>query len=1089
MLISTTGVKAETIFRSNQDDSKITLKMELSTIKDVLNTLQGRTSYDLFFSDDLEGLKKIVSVDYEDKSIEYILTDILKDTKLEYELNGKDIVLSLNPDKKAPQQQSWTIISGKVLDEKGEPLPGVNIIHTTDRSGTSSDFEGNYFISARDMNGILEFSFMGMETVSVSIMGRESIDVDMEASSNSLDDVVLTGYMPIQQKTFTGAAIKISAKEIAQISNTNVLDAISIYEPSFKLDDNILQGSDPNRLPDYSVRGKSSLAADDYRGNPNAPLFILDGFEVPQEKIYDLDINRIESVTILKDASATAIYGSRAANGIVVLETKKPKEGKFNVSVTSNTIVNVPDLNSYDLLNAKDKLDLEVKAGYFDHSTGPTSTPYNYKLDQRYINISNDVKRGVDTYWLAQPVQTSVDQQISAYIEGGDEFTRYGLDANYKTREGVMKGSSRDIFTIGFSLSYRYKNITFRNYMSVDFGKQVDSNFGSFSQYATTNPYYNSKDNAGNEKEWLEQRNIDGGFRNVANPLYNASLSSFNERNYTNIMDQLSIDWRITEELRWKTDVSFYSKKTEGNIFTSPLNTQFASLDKNEKGSFASSYNNSLNYNLKSTFMYNKVINKHYISANLGGEIIEDNSNIKNFVAVGFPNDYLNNLAFALKYAENSHPDGQDYKLRSVGVYSYLSYSYADKYFVNGSLRSDGSSAFGADKRFAPFWSAGLGWNIHKESFLSNSEAVSLLKVRASVGTTGTTQFSPHQAVRTYEYNLDRRYRDLMGSLLLSPGNDNLEWQTSYKRNIGLDLSMFKSRLNVTFDVYNDKTQNLLTDISLAPSTGFNSYKENLGEVTNKGYEFKINGIIFRNQDSQISLYVNASHNTSEISKISNALDTFNNKQDEETGQLPKTRYKVGQSYTTIWGVKSLGIDPADGKEIFVDKEGNYTDTWNSEDIVAIGDTEADLFGFFGTNARYKNWEMAASFRFSIGGDRYNNTLVNRVENADLQQNTDRRVLTDRWQNPGDVVAFKSLTDNSVTNVTSRFIQEDNYISFSNLSLGYNFHGAWMENVGFSKLKTSILAYDLFYISSIEQERGIDYPFARSISFSLMVNF
>ena len=1089
MLVSSFNLNANTIFRSSQDDSKITLKMGLSTIKSALNELQDRTKYDLFFSDDLEGIDQIVNIDYEAKSVEYILTDLFKSTKLEFEVSGKDIAISYNADKESPKQNKTSKINGTVLDEDGNGLAGVNVVHLEDKLGAVTDMEGRYTMNVYSTDGTLQYTFMGMETVDEPINDRGFIDVSMEQASNSLGDVVLTGYMPINKKTFTGAAVKITSEQISQTANTNILDAISVYEPSFKLDDNILQGSDPNRLPDFSVRGKSSLQADDYRGNPNAPLFILDGFEVPIEKIYDLDINRIESVTILKDASATAIYGSRAANGIVVMETKKPAAGKFNVSVTSNTIINVPDLNSYDLLNASEKLELERKAGYFDHVDYAHGSGGNFQLDQRYIDIDNDVKRGVDTYWLSQPLQTSVDQQISTYIEGGDEFTRYGLDANYKTREGVMKGSRRDIFTIGFSLQYRHKNITFRNYLSVDFGKQTESNYGNYSNYALTNPYYNSKDENGNEKQWLEQRFVGNGLRSVSNPLYNSELSSFNDRNYTNVMDQLTIDWSITSNLRWKSDLSFYSKMSETNDFISPLNTRFESVSKDEKGSYFNEYSNSLNYNVKSTLMFNKVIDKHFVSANVGAEIIENNENFKSFMAVGFPNDKLNNLAFALKYAENSHPEGLDAKLRTVGFYSYLNYSYDDRYFANASYRTDGSSAFGADKRFAPFWSAGIGWNIHKESFLEGSETVNLLKLRGSMGTTGTTQFSPHQSVRTYEYNLDRRYRDLIGSLLLSPGNDDLEWQTSYKRNIGLDLSMFKSRLNITVDVYNDRTENLLTDITLAPSTGFTSYKENLGEVTNKGYEFKVSGTVLRNEKWNVNLFFNASHNKSEISKISSALDSFNEKQDQSTSIHPKTRYKVGQSYTTIWGVKSVGINPADGKEIYIDKDGNYTDKWDSADITSIGDREADLFGFFGFNARFKKWEMNANFRFSAGGDRYNTTLVDRVENADLTMNTDKRVLTDRWQKPGDVVAFKALKDNSVTNVTSRFVQQENYISFSNFSLGYNFEGDWMKKAGFTKLKASILAYDLFYISSIEQERGIQYPFARSISFSLNVNF
>ena len=1093
MLVSNLKLNAETIFRSNQDDSKITLKMELSTIKEVLNTLQDKTSYDLFFSDNLEGMDKIVSVDYTDKGIEYILTDLLSNTKLEYSIEGKDIVIKFNQDKKQPQQSKYTLIKGRVLDEKGEALPGVNIVSYEDKRGAISAFDGSYQIEIINTDGVLTFSFMGMETVEEPINGREFIDIQMEQSSNSLDDVVLTGYMPIQKKTFTGSAVKISAEEIAQVSNTNVLSAISVFEPSFKLDDNILQGSDPNRLPDYTVRGKGSLDVDDYRGNPNLPIFILDGFEVPQEKVYDLDITRIESVTILKDASATAIYGSRAANGIVVLETKKPKAGALTVNFTSNTTVNVPDLSSYDLLNAQEKLDLEYKAGYFEHNSYDMQG--NYTLDSRYNRLSNDIKRGVDTYWLSEPVQTTVDQQISLYVEGGDQYVRYGLDANYKTTNGVMKGSGRDVLSLGFNLSYNYKNVIFRNYLSVDFGNQKESRYGNYSQYGYANPYYSSKDENGDEKRWLEQKSNfieDGATRNVSNPLYNASLNSSNGRSYSNVMDQFSIDWKFNDFLRWKTDASFWIKKTESFDFVSPYNTSFDHLDLEKRGTYSTNYNNSYNWNFKSTLMFNKNVGVNYFSANVGFEALEDNVSIKGYLAQGFPNDYLDELAFALQYAEDSTPYGQDFKTRSIGVFSYFNYTYDDRYFVNASYRTDGSSAFGADKRFAPFWSAGIGWNIHNEGFFKNSETINNLRIRTSIGETGTTQFNPTQSLRMYQYDLNRRYRGQLGSTLISPGNDDLEWQSRFKRNIGLDLSMFKSRLNITVDVYNDLTKNLLTDVALAPSTGFDTYKENLGEVSNKGYELKISGIIYRSENANINLFVNTASNTSEITKISDALRTYNEAQNEanETGtNKPLTRFAEGQSYTAIWGVKSLGIDPADGQEIFVTKNGEKTKTWSSDDITIIGDTEADIYGFFGTNARYKGFELQASFRFSIGGERFNQTLLDKIENADLTKNTDRRVLTSRWQKPGDVTEFKDLKDRSITKVSSRFVQDDNYLQFANLSLGYNFSGEWMKKIGLSQLKTSVLAYDIFHISSIEVERGIEYPFARSISLSVRANF
>jgi len=921
----------------------------------------------------------------------------------------------------------------------------------------------------------------------------------MEESVQGLEDVVITGYAPFRKETFTGSAVTMNSDAILNISNTDVLSIISVLEPSFKLEENILSGSNPNRLPDYTVRGRSSLDVNDFDGNPNAPLVILDGFEVPLEKIYDLDINRMESVTLLKDASATAIYGSRAANGILVISTKQPEAGKLQLSITSNTFISTPDLNSYDLLNAEEKLELEIAAGLF-LSPGEDlfSKVTQADLDNRKIWLTNNVKRGVDTYWLSQPVETSVDQQLSLFLQGGNDFIRYGVDANYKTSNGVMKGSGRDVYTLGFNFSYVNKNLKFKNYLSVDHSDQTNSIYGSFADYALANPYYEFLDQKGDPLEFLERAGISGDeqTRNAFNPLYNASLNSNDTRKYTNILEQFTVDWDVTDFFRWSTNASLISRAIEASAFTSPLHTSFFNTDIEERGSYTSKSDRSFDWNIRTTGSFNKDFSGHNLTANVGTELLEYNLTYEGFSANGFPNDVLTDVSFATQFPEGSKPIGEQVTRRTVGFFSNLNYAFNNRYFVDVSFRTDGSSAFGSNNQFASFWSAGAGWNVHRESFLSSIDLINQLKLRASIGTTGTTQFSPSQSLQTYQYLTDRRYRDgIIGAALINIGNEDLAWQSQFKRNIGADMVLWNNRINLVVDYYNETTTNLLTDLTIAPSTGFNSYKENLGEVLNKGFEVKLSGVVFKTEDIKVNLFVNAARNQSEISAISDALRTFNESQNELNAEdipevnRPLTRYAEGQSYTAIWGVPSLGIDPASGQEIFVKQNGELTFDWDSQDMAIIGDTEPDLFGFFGTNARWKNLELQASFRFSVGGQQFNQTLLDRIENANILSNTDSRVLTSRWQEPGDVAAYKDIADNRITKVSSRFVQDENLVQLSNLTIGYNFNDTVLDKLGMSRLKVSLIANDVFYASTIRQERGIDYPFARTFSLGIQANF
>lgn len=323
-------------------------------------------------------------------------------------------------------------------------------------------------------------------------------------------------------------------------------------------------------------------------------------------------------------------------------------------------------------------------------------------------------------------------------------------------------------------------------------------------------------------------------------------------------------------------------------------------------------------------------------------------------------------------------------------------------------------------------------------------------------------------------------------------GNPNLSWQKNKQLNLGVDFAVAKRRLNIRYDHYVSITNGLLLPIDVAPSLGFTSYTENFGEIENIGDELSVNAVLIRKKDFDWGINISASHNSNKIRKINDALNSTNSNSGAESSKKdnrPQTYYQEGQSMNVIRAVKSLGINPANGKELFQTLDGRVTETWNSNDLQIMGNGEAKIYGSFGTNFTWKQWTLSASFRYSYGGQMYNSTLAERVEGANLYNNADERALEGRWKKPGDVTFFKDIADHSTSKTTSRFIQDDNYVTLSNLAFYYRFTHAFLKKLGISQIKLGTNLTDVFYWSTIKQERGLSYPFSRSFSFSFNLNF
>ena len=1089
----------------SQNEQQVTISMKNAYLKDILWEIQRQTTFVFMYHE--EDLDKVGKVNVEAKSltVEKILRDCLKGTGLTYVFQNEVIVLKpLNDEKKKEIR-----IVGKVMDKGKMPLPGVTVVVKGTNLGTATDSEGKYRMvlpAMRDTNFVLVFSFVGMRTQEIKYVGQDSINVVMEEDHKKMDEVVVTGYSNIRKESFTGKATTVTKEQLMKVNSKNVIAALQTFDPSFRIKDNKLWGSDPNALPEFNIRGETSIGQTKgldveqqkrtqrtLENNPNLPVFILDGFEVDVQKIYDLDVNRIESITILKDAAATAMYGSQAANGVVVVTTVAPKPGEMQIYYNFSGNVDFPDLSDYNLCDAAEKLEVERLSGLYS-SDDPEK---QIELTAQYYKKQNAILRGVDTDWMSQPLRNAFGHMHSLNVSGGEESIRYGIDLNYNaSKNGVMKGSFRHIYGGGLTLDYRAGSwLQLLNNISYTVTESEDSPYGQYAQYAEAQPYAEIYDENG---RLLKE--VQGTTVSMINPLWKvANLSTFyGKMKNRDLTNNFQLNVHIMEGLMLKGQLGL--RRTDGRTdnFKDPADPVYDVTPADQKGELSRQENDNWSWNGKMMFYYNHVFGNHFINATAGGEISESKTESLSYVLNGFQLGNMHEPQFAATQARPVNVS--ESKTRKIGFLASVNYAYNDIYLFDGSFRLDGSSDFGSDKQFAPFWSVGAGLNIHNYDFLKGHWLISRLKLRASYGSTGNVGFAPYSAITTFQTATDAWFFTGPAASLMALGNSRLTWQTTYKLDAGFNIGLLNDKITLEGSYYRNETEDLIDDVKIPAYSGFTSYKENSGATLNEGFEVALTSTLFQNKDWMVTFMANLSSNRSKITELSEEMNAYNetilaeyekeNSMYKDVLSRPLILYYEGKSLSAIYAVRSEGIDPANGRERFVKKNGMSTYTWDANDQVVVGDTEPDAKGSFGINVAWKGITLNAYFNYQWGGQSYNSTLAEKVENAQIStQNVDKRVLSARWKNAGDVVPYYDLSKNPTQNPTSRFVQDDNRLDFTSLSIGYDFSRQLISKWKLKSLSVQFSANDLCKWRSVKEERAINYPFARSFNFSLNVGF
>lgn len=1081
----------------NWKDEQITLRISNQPLGTILEKVAEVAKAQIKMQDvTLMNINQHTSINVKNKPIDKVIGDLIGDQNIKIRFESNRVII-IEPYVQEEDSDMGFNISGMVVDAKSkEPLIGAMVMITDGSEkgsrGTVTDLDGKFSLRIRSKESI-RITYIGYEPLSKQILRPDkNLELALKPSFHNIDEVVVTGISKRQESSYTGNYVTVKGAELLKLNPTNILKSLQFFDPSFKVIENNSRGSDPNAEPEFQIRGDQSLGTsasmnsmdlmlDNVSSRPNTPLFVLDGFTVPMSRILDLDPERVESITILKDAAATAVYGSKASNGVVVVETKVAPDGALSVSYNGTMTVQTPDLTDYNMMDAMEKLDTEWRAGMYDPTSATDMNIYN-----RYMH---NILRGVDTYWLSQPLQTAIQHRHSLSVAGGTDVFRYSLDLNAAFQPGVMKESESRTQGINFGMTYLKEKFVMRANINLSQSQGKNSPYGSFSQYTSLNPYYPTTDEDGKYQQELD--NYRGVI--ITNPLYNANIGIKDETSSFTIASSLNLEYMILKNLRATGQLSYTRGMANTDRFLPSDHTSFVTeTDLTRKGSYSKSTGDMTSWSGNFGINYNLVMNKHLLSVFGNWTISEDGNNYVNLAATGYPDSHMDDFIFGNKM--NTNPSGTEAKSRSMGLIGQLSYSYDNRYSFDFNISGESSSRY-SDHDLVPFWSVGTRWNAHNEKWLQGY--ISNLVLRASYGVTGEQNFSPYEAIEFYTYsNTMKPYNSfpVLGAVLAGLNNTELGWAQTHNTSLSLDFGFWKNRINVTFNYYNNITKELLTNYDLAPSTGFSSMTMNAGELQNRGFDASLNIIAIQNLRHQFNwtINVNANHNKNKIRKVSDYLQKINEQQ-LKSAEAPLPIYQEGQSTTTLYAVRSLGIDPVTGNEVYLKRNGEKTFVWDASDKVPVGDTNPDVSGTIHTSINWKDFSCALGFTYKWGGIVYNSTLVEKIENSNIAYNLDRRAGSGRWEKPGDVVRYvKFSTYGANTPASTRFIMDDDEMKLATINVGYRLRSDKFKFLRLANVDVVALNFttnDICRISPIRMERGLDYPFARSYTLSMSVIF
>lgn len=983
-------------------------------------------------------MKKVFSKKPENFRLHTVLEKTLKTTLLSL------LSLSFQITTAAPAKEISTnetsflafqkIVKGKVVDEKGIPVPGVNVNIKGTTKGVQTDMDGSFAIEVPNDSAILVFTFMGMQDQEVPA-GNGILKIVMKEAGQQMDEVVVVGYSKVKKESLTGSLQTLNNKKIVDVTTPNVENMLAGKATGVYVNTG---GGQPGAPAKIVIRGKTTV------NGSTDPLWVIDGVIVGNSSA-NMNPADIETLTVLKDAASTAVYGSQGANGVIVVTTKSGKAGKPVINFSAKTAMTTLNNGNFKIMNGAELYDL------YD----------SFANKETFQNVWwwNPELRNKNYDWWDNATRTGIAEDYNLSFSGGGENFKSYVSLGLYNETGAVKGYDYKKYNGLMKFEYKPSSwFTLRPQVNLTRETTYDQQHSVGALYGNMpwdSPYLPDGTLVGNAPNptWV---NTTG-----SNYLYDLQWNYGESELYT-VRTNLDFDIKFTNWLTFASVNNFIFGNSNSSYYTDPRSSNGEAV----KGRIEDNFDTYNRIYTNQLLKFNKSFGNHSINAVAGYEWNEYNRKFSQAIATGIPPGIVAPDAAAVP--EKVAGGRSQWAVQSL--LSNVNYSYDNRYLAQVSFRRDGASNFGKNAQYGNFYSISAGWNIHNEAFF-NADYINNLKLRASYGSVGNRPNSLYPHLPLYSFSKNS-YNESPGALISQLANPDLSWEKTFTGGVGLDVSFFK-RVNLTFDYYNKNTSDLLYQVPLPGVIGVTSIWRNVGAVNNRGFEASLNVDIIKNENFNWSVDANIGTNKNKVTKL------YGDKQEIIVGdgsgvagsanKLLKPGNDVDSWYVTEWA----GVNPENGKPQWytTDAAGERVKTSNygeaSKYRKVMGTYTPDFFGGFSTSLSYKKFDFAAIFSYSVGGQIYNYA---RAEFDSDGAYNDRNQMNlhsgwSRWEKPGDIATHpQALYDNNSQSnkASSRFLETGTYLKMRSVTFGYNMP---IESLNISNLRLYIAGENLFTIS------------------------
>lgn len=956
--------------------------------------------------------------------------------------------------------QSKTV-TGKVTDQStGQALPGVSVLVKGTSVGTATDADGTFSINVPANANTLVFRFIGYQATERAIDNASTVNVSLGVDQQQLSEVVVTGYTTQNRREVTGSVSIVEAEEIAQVPLGSFDQALQGRAPGILVQ---AQSGQPGAAASVLIRGRGSILGS------NEPLYIVDGVQISANDFATLNQADFESLNILKDASATSIYGSRGANGVIVITTKRGRAGVARLNYNVQYGFSKAPENKLEVMDTNQKLDYELMRG----------NPYGW-TDEDLAEL-----RQINTDWEDVFFQTGVTKNHTLSGSGGSDKTTYYLSGSVFDQTGTVRNTGLERYTGRANIESTAGNFNFG----------INSTFG-YSEFSNT-----SEDDSGisqplNAIRWSNPYETpydeNGDYTQLVSGQPNALqelLENSNLRQQLKGVGNVFVSYAVPflDGLTLKTNWGGDFTSNEYSEYVNPT-TYSGQFSTGGSGSYGRGYNKRFRYTGTTSASYSTEFGSdHTLTVALFNEIINTKGDSLGFTGYGLGGAFQNESGITPGNASNGYipaVGGTGSESALLSYFTNINYGYKDRYYLTLGARRDGSSRFGADRRFANFGSIGLSWIMTDESFMEGLTGIfDEVKFKISYGSSGNQALRDDFASR--ELFVRSVYNGVSGLGQTQLANPELQWERRTTFNTGFEFSAFNGRLRSTLEFYNSLTSDLFLNRQLSRTTGFASLRSNVGELQNRGFEVALNGDIISTDNFTWSANVSLTYNKNKIKSL------VGDQEEIISGVFVN---RVGESMNSIYVVRYAGVNPDNGNPLYLTADGEVTETYSPNDRVIVGSAEAPFFGGFGTSLNFKGLELSAFFSFLQGNSIFNNDRAN-VENPAYLWDNLSADLVDTWQNPGDITEIPK-PGAPFRSGTTRFVEDGDFLRLRNLNLSYTLPQKWVNAIKLNSLRVFAQGQNLVTWTDFRgfdpeiatrSLTGAQYPALRTVTFGLNV--